>query len=81
MANVLDSDDLKKIQIDGLDLVLVLSLLTLEIAAEISPADAQGAVAAIANRIDTFAKGIPEPRMNLIFSQLARFLIAAERTA
>jgi hypothetical protein len=81
MTNVLDSDELRKIKIDGLDLVLILSMLTLEIAAEISPSDAQGAVAAIANRVGTFAKGIPDKRMNLIFSQLSRSLIAAERTA
>jgi len=31
MANVLNSDELRKVHIDGLDLVLVLSMLTIEI--------------------------------------------------
>ena len=84
MANVLDSDGLRNIKIDGLDLVVILTMLTLEVAKEFAnkelPGDAEGRVAAIANRLDTFAKGIPEPRMNLIFAQLARYLIATERT-
>jgi hypothetical protein len=80
MANVLDSDGLRNLNINGLDLVLLLSTLTLEIAAELT-GDAEDTVAAIANRLDNFAKGITDPRMNLIIAQLARYLIAVERTA
>ena len=80
MANVLDSEGLRNLNINGLDLVLLLSTLTLEIAAEL-PGDAEDTVAAIANRLDNFAKGITDPRMNLIITQLARYLIAVERTA
>jgi hypothetical protein len=80
MTNVLESDELKKIQVNGLDLVLILSNLTLEIAGEI-PGDAQSTVAAIANRIDTMAKGMTDPRLNLLLAQFARCLIATERTA
>jgi hypothetical protein len=73
MTNVLESDELKKIQVNGLDLVLILSNLTLEIAGEI-PGDAQSTVAAI-------AKGMTDPRLNLLLAQFARCLIATERTA
>ena len=74
------SEGLRNLNINGLDLVLLLSTLTLEIAAEL-PGDAEDTVAAIANRLDNFAKGITDPRMNLIITQLARYLIAVERTA
>jgi hypothetical protein len=80
MVSVLNSEELRKININGLDFVLVLTMLTLEISAAI-PGNAEGRVAAIANRFDDFAKGINDARMRLIISELVRSLIATERTA
>lgn len=84
MTTSLDIEKLKSVQINGLDVVLLLVNLTVEIVAVLSPSGddtSEQNIVDIANRMDDFAQRVPDPRMNFLFTQVARGLIATERTA
>jgi hypothetical protein len=82
-AMPLDRERLEAMNINGLDLVLMLMNLTIETIAAISPDGemVDQRLTQIANHLDDFSRKLTEPRMKLLVQQLARGLIATERTS
>lgn len=80
---ILDQEKLTAIDVNGLDLVLLLLNLTIEVVANGSadPAEADQRLTDLANKIDEFARKATEPRTKLLMSQLALGLMGTERTA
>jgi hypothetical protein len=78
----LDKTQLKSVTINGLDAILLLMNLTIEIVSAVSPTDkdAEQHLTDIANRLDGFARELPESRMKFLMGQLAIAIIASERT-
>jgi len=81
MANVLDTEALQKINISGHELVVILTIISLEIAAAIPGGDTEGRIAAIANRLDDQSRALGDNSIGVVISQLSKLLIATERTA
>jgi len=79
---ILEQERLKAITINGLDAVLVLINLSIEIISAVSPTDeeAENRLTDLANKLEGFARLITDPRMNLLMKEIARGLIATERT-
>jgi hypothetical protein len=76
----LDRKRLESITINGLDVVLLMMHMTIEIVAAISPTskDTDQRLTDIANHIDGAARKIVEPRMHFLMTQFAIGLIATE---
>ena len=80
---VLETERLKSISINGLDAILLLVNLTVEIVAVGAPTkqDAEDRLTTLSNRLDNVARGVSDPQMNFLMTQLAYAIIATEPTA
>ena len=78
---ILDQKRLESIYVNGLDLVLLLMNVTIEIVAVTSPSSqaADENLIKIANGLEGFSRRVTETRAQLIIGELARALIATER--
>jgi hypothetical protein len=78
----LDRQRLEAMTINGLDAVILLLNLTIEIVSTVSPSskETDERLIDLANSLHSFARNVTEPRMNLLMTQLATGLIATERT-
>lgn len=78
----MDRAQLEGLTIDGMDLVLLLLNVTVEIVSAVSPTknSTENRLIDVANKLEGFAKEITEPRLKLLMTELAHALIATERT-
>jgi hypothetical protein len=76
----LDRHRLESLNVNGLDLILLLMHMMLEVVGSASPTgkDTDDRLTDIANRLDDIARQITEPRMKFLVGQLAVGLIATE---
>jgi hypothetical protein len=81
-AGILDAKRLAAININGMDLVLLLMSLTIEIVSATSPNDkaSDDSLIEIANKVEGFARQVTDERHKFLMTQFARALIGTERT-
>jgi hypothetical protein len=79
----LDHEKLEAININGMDLVLLLLNLTIELVANSAATTkiADERLTDLANSLEGFARKVTEPRTKLLITQLAHGLISTERTS
>ena len=79
----LDRARLEGMNVNGLDFVLLLMNLTIELVAAMSPSAqvTDDRLVDLANKLDGFARKITEPRTKLLTTQLAVALMSTERGA
>jgi hypothetical protein len=77
---ILDQKRLESLNVNGLDLVLLLMNVTVEIVAATSASsqDADENLIKIANGLEGFARRVKETRTQFLISELARALISTE---
>jgi hypothetical protein len=75
--------NLAAIHINGADLILLLTNLTIEIVNSMAPSgtEADHRLIELANGIEAFARDVSEPRARLLLTGLARGLMATESPA
>jgi hypothetical protein len=80
MSDTLNRAELEALTVNGLDVVLLMLHVTVELAAAISRTskEADNRLIDVANRLDTTARGLTEPRIKLLVEQVARALITTE---
>jgi hypothetical protein len=76
---MLDRDRLESLNVNGLDVVLLLTHIAIETVGATAPhGSADQRLTDIANRLDDCARQSTEPRMKFLLGQLAAALIATE---
>jgi hypothetical protein len=80
---ILDQKKLESINVNGLDLVLLLMNLTIEIVASTSssPKVADENLIKVANGLEDFSRRMTQTKAQFLVRELARALIATERSS